>query len=263
MLDLNFKWLVGAGDEGGQPPLLFLHGFLGSADDWSSIARGLSCPSLAIDLPGHGGSMGAKGHWFEETSGALDRLMDVERIERARVVGYSLGGRVAMHFALSFPNRIEKLVVESSNPGNETSAERAARSASDDIWAEKIRHDWPGMLSEWYNQPVFSSLLDSPLLHVIKKERARGEPGRLAEALRGYSTGRHPSMWNQLSALEPDMLFIAGTRDRKYQDIGSRLQENSPRINFALIEGAGHIVHTEQPRAYLAALVEFFELEQG
>ena len=59
------------------------------------------------------------------------------------------------------------------------------------------------------------------------------------------------------------MLFIAGTRDRKYQDIGSRLQENSPRINFALIEGAGHIVHTEQPRAYLAALVEFFELEQG
>lgn len=263
MLDLNFKWLVGAGDEGVEPPLLFLHGFLGNADDWSSIARGLSCPSLAIDLPGHGDSKGAKGDWFEETSDALDRLMDVERIERARVVGYSLGGRVAMHFALSFPDRIEKLVVESSNPGIETSTERVARRASDDIWAEKILQDWPGMLSEWYNQPLFSSLLDSPLLQLIKKERAMGDPTRLAEALRGYSAGRHLSMWNQLSALEPDMLFIAGTRDGKYQDVGSRLQGSSPRINFVPVEGAGHIVHTEQPRAYLAALVEFFELEQG
>jgi len=263
MLDLNFKWLVGGGQKQAQAPLIFLHGFLGNADDWSSIARGLSCPSLAIDLPGHGDSKGAKGDWFEETSDALDRLMDVERIERARVVGYSLGGRVAMHFALKFPDRIEKLVVESSNPGIEISAERAARRVSDDIWVEKILHDWPSMLSEWYNQPVFSSLLDSPLLYLIKKERATGDPTRLAEALRGYSAGRHLSMWSQLSDLEPEMLFIAGTRDRKYQDIGSRLQESSPRINFVPIEGAGHIVHTEQPRAYLAALVEFFEFEQG
>ncbi len=263
MLDLNCKWLVGAGGERGQPPLLFLHGFLGKADDWSSIARGLPCPSLAIDLPGHGGSVAAQGDWFEETSGALDRLMEAEHIDRARVVGYSLGGRVAMHFALSFPDRIEKLVVESSNPGIEPKAERAARRASDDIWAEKIERDWPDILSEWYDQSVFSSLLDSPLLHVIKKARAKGEPTRLAEALRGYSIGRHLSIWNQLVALKPDMLFIAGTRDSKYQDIGSRLQEGSPRIKFVPVERAGHIVHLEQPRAYLAALVEFFEFEQG
>lgn len=241
-----------------QTPVVYLHGWLGSASDWDAVQPLL--PGLALELPGHG----AARHLPEAAyslAGAADAVVDavVDAVERAAadhphvgrpvLVGYSMGGRVAMTAALRHPGRFRALVLESASPGLRSDAERAARRAMDEARAAHVERDLAGFLAGWYRLPLFASLATVPgRVDATIAERLRGDPPELARALRGLTVARQPSYWDRLGDLPPT-LALAGRLDAKYVGIVNAMAA-APSVTARLVPEAGHSVHRERPAAF-------------
>src|SRR5690606_15918697 len=122
----------GAGDQGGKPggprPLVLLHGFTGRAAVWRPLLPELARRRrvVAVDLLGQGRTR------MEAQAEDLLAILDRMGLERVDLLGYSMGGRVALHLALHVPERLGALVLESASPGLASAQERAARVAHDE-----------------------------------------------------------------------------------------------------------------------------------
>ncbi len=230
---------------------------MGRASEWEVLASKLVAPTLGIDLPGHGSSpvLLEEGPWFAATCLLLEKTLIALEIPIVDIVGYSLGGRVASHFAKRFPSKVRKIVLESSHPGLTDPTQRAARLESDKKWADQIEKDWPHVLDRWYEQPVFESLRRHPGLQLARNRK--NDPFKLARAIEGFSLGHQSSHWH----LDHPALFMTGAWDQKYRAIGTEWSQVSPQIQLFIVECAGHNIHLEQPEAYLAAIARFLELD--
>ena len=258
MRTLSFR-TVNAPDE---TAVLFVHGFMGSSRDWEDLA-GAACAGrygIAVDLPGHGASVGlpAEAYIMAGASEGLARVLDAAGARRAVVVGYSMGGRVALHFALHHPERCAGLVLESASPGLASEAERAARRAVDAARAERMLGDFGAFLDDWYRQPLFASLARREgLRERMTEARRRNDPAELAHVLRGMGTGEMPSLWERLPGLRVATLAVVGALDAKYVALARRMARASPDVTVAVVPEAGHNVHAERPEAYLTHLRAF------
>ena len=245
------------------PALLFLHGFMGSSADWEAITADLESDyrCLAVDLPGHGRSL----HYPDDdlytipgAASALLSVLDEHDIAQCHVAGYSMGGRVALYFALHHPDRCRRLVLESASPGLDKDDARRERRKVDRQRAERIaRGDFEAFLNEWYRQPLFESLARHELVDEMVATRLRNDRDELACAVVGMSPGRQPPLWDRLGTLAVPVLALSGQLDDKYAALTTRLETASPLIHTALVPGAGHNVHAERPRAYLEAVRAF------
>lgn len=251
--------------DAGLPTVLFVHGFMGSAADWEYVtnALGENHRCLAVDLPGHGGSVGLTPETYtvEGATQALLDLLDELEIESPALAGYSMGGRLALYLALRHPRRCAGLFLESASPGIESTAEREARRRSDEEKAERLEsNDFEGFVRAWYRQPLFATLArDEERLHKTIEARLRNDPAELARSLRGMGTGYQPSLWGELASLEAPALAVAGELDEKYARIARLMASASPRMRTAVVSGAGHNVRLEAPEEYLASLGRFLE----
>jgi 2-succinyl-6-hydroxy-2,4-cyclohexadiene-1-carboxylate synthase len=251
--------------ESWRPAVLFLHGFMGSAGGWRDVTAALEaeCRLLAVDLPGHGYSLGLpeETYTIDGAARALLGVLDELDVESPAVVGYSMGGRLALYLALRYPRRCSRLFLESASPGIEGSAERMARRRCDGekaAWLES--GDLEGFLNDWYRQPLFASLArHEGILEQTIEARIRSDPGELAKSLRGMGTGSQPSLWKDLTKLQAPTLAIAGELDEKYTGVLRRIANSSANLRSAVVPGAGHNVHLEAPREYLALLKRFLK----
>jgi len=246
----------------GDRPIVFLHGFLGRAQDWLPITSELPSHYRAVcpDLPGHGRSVTVEPS-FDSIVTLLDHVLDAHAPTGADVVGYSMGGRLALTYALARPERCRSLFIESSSPGIEAPAERAQRQVLDaERAARMLEVGLPAFLAEWYRQPLFASLAsDEALLQRVISRRSSGSVEGLARAVEGFSPGRQAYLWPDVHRLAMPITFVAGALDPKYSEIGSRLQQELPHLRLRIIPDAGHNVHIERPRAYLQALNEHLD----
>jgi 2-succinyl-6-hydroxy-2,4-cyclohexadiene-1-carboxylate synthase len=259
--DLNYET---SGDRP-SPTFLFLHGFMGSSADWREVmvAMGDRAHCIAVDLPGHGASLGLPPDTYtiEGATRAVIRTLDDLQIFRPLVVGYSMGGRLALYLALRYPSRCAGLILESASSGLESAGERAARRAADESKAQSLEAgDFEAFLRDWYRQPLFASLArDENLLRLTIETRRRNDPGELARCLRGMGTGSQPSLWGELEDLAVPALAVAGELDEKYSGISSRMAGLNPRIESAVVPGTGHTVHAETPVGYASLLGRFVD----
>ncbi|WP_324716728.1 2-succinyl-6-hydroxy-2,4-cyclohexadiene-1-carboxylate synthase [Carboxydochorda subterranea] len=249
-----------------RPPLLLIHGFTGSTRTWQAHlgplgqARGLA---YAVDLVGHGRSdaPGEPSRYgfarvVEDLLGLMDRL-------EARVVdllGYSMGGRVAMHLALAAPGRVRSLVVESASPGIEDPEERARRRAQDEELALLLeREGIRAFVERWESQPLFATqaALDPAVRDAVRADRLSQRPHGLAFALRGLGAGVQQPLWNALGGLRLPVLVLAGEKDARYRHLARRMGALVPGARVAVVEGAGHAVHLERPEAFRSLVLEF------
>jgi 2-succinyl-6-hydroxy-2,4-cyclohexadiene-1-carboxylate synthase len=243
------------------PAILLLHGFMGQASDWDEVANrlaGFRC--VAVDLPGHGEALELPEAAFsmEGTTGALLDTLDDMGIQRPRVVGYSMGGRLALHLALRHPGRCARLVLESASPGLKTEAERTERRTLDADRAAEIQRDLPDFLDRWYRMPLFASLDGHPgLREAFVAKRLRNRPEGLVRSLRGLGTGAQSSLWDDLAELSVPTLAVAGGRDRKFVDLAFEMAAAAPPL-VPLVVPAGHTVHAEQPDLFAALVRNFF-----
>jgi 2-succinyl-6-hydroxy-2,4-cyclohexadiene-1-carboxylate synthase len=244
-----------------RPAFCFLHGFMGASGDWENIVDGLAPHAycLTVDLPGHGASTDAPS-WDYSMEGATQALADVlddAGIQQCTLVGYSMGGRIALYFARYQTERVRRLVLESASPGLAAAEERAARRAVDADRAAAIRDDLRGFLEDWYRMPLFASLQKHDLVETMVERRARNDPKALARVLDGLGTGTQPSLWDDLPDLDVPTLLLTGALDDKYVDLTAEMAFRNPSMHRVVVPNAGHNVHAERPQAFVSHLVHF------
>ncbi|HET7039983.1 MAG TPA: alpha/beta fold hydrolase [Gemmatimonadales bacterium] len=234
-----------------------LHGFLGRGDDWSALraagaARGLPefrTPDLFAPTPfgPRGGSLAAWGAWF---------AADVARQDREPViVGYSLGGRLALHALLAPAAAWQAAVIVSAHPGLASDADRAERLADDERWARRFaRDDWPALLSGWNGRPIFTgSALPSD-----RPEDAYDRPA-LAAALRYWSLGAQDALFERLAGVRRRVLWIAGQRDLNFVALGEAAVRALPRGELRVAPDAGHRVPWENAEWFCENVCEWLQ----
>lgn len=251
---------------------VLLHGFTGSGAAWGSVLidalASAVTPPVLLDLPGH-------GRWAGRTDPAHFTLASVfDLIEgagapasegagpqgRLDLVGYSMGGRLALAYAVNHPGRVRRLVLESASPGLETETARAERRASDQVLAAGLEAGGIGtFVDAWEALPLFATQASlAPAVRArVRAGRLANDPASLAAALRGLGTGALPSYWAALGALGIPVLLIAGAEDAKFVEIGRRMAERLPDARLVVVEGAGHAVHLERPDAWLDLVSTF------
>ena len=243
------------------PPVCFLHGFMGSTRDWTSITDALHDDAycIRVDLPGHGRSLNRPRHEYtmEGATQALADVLDDVGVRECNLVGYSMGGRAALYFGIHHPGRVRTLVLESASPGLTSSADRHARRMVDAERAESIRADLLGFLAKWYRMPLFASLEQHGLVKSMIDMRATNDPDEIARALEGLSVGAQPSLWERLKDLDIPALACTGELDSKYVDVVRHMAMGSHQMDTVIVPNAGHCVHAERPQAFLAHLVHF------
>jgi 2-succinyl-6-hydroxy-2,4-cyclohexadiene-1-carboxylate synthase len=240
------------------PGLVFLHGFLGAGSDWLPIARAFEerFSIRCLDLPGHG------EHNLDEAPEHLTAFLQPQ-CQHCAIVGYSMGARLALQFAIEHPRSVSRLVLESVHPGIADPRQREERLKHDLALAETLRSlpDDDAMaawLRDWYAAPLWESLQERPELleQLIQKRRAQHRRS-LAWGLEALSIGRQENLWPRLGELSMPTLVIAGEQDHKYADIAQRMSELNPRIAVMIVSGCGHNVHLEAPDTYTRVLQSF------
>ena len=241
---------------------MLLHGFTGSSAAWPQrLLDGVAAagrPPVLVDLPGHG------RHARESRARRLSLATALAVIGRAadgpvELAGYSMGGRLALHFALAFPGRVERLVLESASPGLEDDQERARRRESDEGLAMRIEREGIGpFVDYWEAQPLFESQsrLARRARTRLRRVRLANDAVSLAGALRALGTGSLPSLWDRLGEVTTPTLLLAGALDPKFVGIAERMVSLMPRARLVVVPDAGHAIHLERPDAWLAAVTE-------
>lgn len=237
-----------------RPALVFLHGFLGSGRDWLHLAKRLSDQFYCLmpDLPGHGDNLGTVDEsrlGYEALSEGLYATLSTHRSGPVNLLGYSMGGRLAMAFSLRHPERVSRLILESANPGIGNAKQRAERAALDDRLSERILAEGlRAFLDFWYRLPLFALDGRRPvLLERLVNIRAQNDPQWMAAVIRSMSPGRQPNLWPQLGELSIPTLLLAGALDAKYETITIRMAEVIASSRRLLIPFTGHNPHSERP----------------
>jgi 2-succinyl-6-hydroxy-2,4-cyclohexadiene-1-carboxylate synthase len=254
----------GSGDG---PTVMLLHGFTGSSRSLLSFAR--SWPGfsiLAVDVIGHGESDSPEevaAYTMDAFIADLDALIEVLNLNRVALLGYSMGGRIALRFALRHPERLWALVLESASTGIEDDAERAARVAGDEALAQRLERDGlEPFIDYWQSIPLWASQTSLPQekRHALRQQRLKNNVTGLANSLRGMGAGADPFVTDaQLAALTVPTLVQAGALDTKYRNLALHLGEVLPDATVQIIENAGHAAHFEQPAVFAAAVKEFLQ----
>ncbi len=248
-------------------PLVLLHGFTGSATTWIPAMDRLSpgYRTVAIDLLGHGRSdapVDAHRYGFEQSARDLLAVFDALGIARAGIMGYSMGGRLALFLAAVAPERVSALILESSSPGLREDAARRARAAQDAGLAAMLERDGvAAFVDHWEELPLFrsQSRLPDTVRAALRAQRLQHTPVGLANSLRGIGQGVQPPMHDRLPLLRFPTLFIAGALDPDYCALGREMHRVIPASRLVIVPDAGHAVHLEQPEAFTRIVLEFLE----
>jgi 2-succinyl-6-hydroxy-2,4-cyclohexadiene-1-carboxylate synthase len=215
--------------------LVLVHGFTQTADSWSGVVRRLTGADVITP----------------DIVPRADLWQTAEPLAAhgpATYVGYSMGGRLALHLALQRPDVVERLVVLGATGGIDDDAERAARRASDEGLAHSIETDGvDAFLDQWLNQPMFAN--------VPRGDDRQRNPDVLVASLRVLGTGTQEPLWSRLHELEMPVLVLAGARDEKFVALGRRLAAAiGDNARFEVVPDAGHAAHLEQADAFVALL---------
>jgi 2-succinyl-6-hydroxy-2,4-cyclohexadiene-1-carboxylate synthase len=246
-------------------PLVLLHGFTGAASTWKPFCPmwGQHSTLLMFDLIGHGEteSPGDMARYdIKKAANDLKELLDQLGIEKADLLGYSMGGRTAITFASLFPERVRKLVLESTTPGLVNSEDRDSRIQQDQKLADKIENEGlERFIDFWESIPLFRSQLNLPaeVREQIRSQRLRNDPVGLANSLRGMGTGAQPSWWNQLENFDFETLLITGELDEKFCKIATGMASRLPNPTHLTINGCGHAIHVEEREKFGTIVSEF------
>ncbi|WP_313112158.1 2-succinyl-6-hydroxy-2,4-cyclohexadiene-1-carboxylate synthase [Pseudescherichia sp.] len=237
------------------PWLVFLHGFSGCGQEWMAVGEHFSrYPRLYLDLPGHGGSSALYARDFNEVCSQLYATLISYNILNYWLVGYSLGGRIAMYYACmdnacQYPAGLQGAIVEGGHPGLTTAAAREARWLSDARWARRFRHEpLAEVFNDWYRQPVFAGLSAEQRRELVAI-RCENSGAALAAMLEATSLAIQPDLRPALRRGDFPFYYLCGEHDHKFRALGAELAAPCQLIN-----DAGHNAHRENPGGTAASL---------
>ena len=264
------------------PVILFLHGFMGDRHEFQTAIATLSQQfyCVAIDLPSHGqtdltnqgtdqfthqDSCYSQNSYYtiDFTARLIIEFLELLNIERCFLVGYSMGGRVALYLTIYFPKYFPKVVLESASAGLRTVRERSDRLARDQQLADKLENlevgDFRLFLENWYQQKIFGNLRSHPNFPQLSEQRLQKSPRELAKSLRYLGTGMQPSLWGNLLKNEIPLLLLVGELDSKFVQINQQMAQLCKFSQLDIIPNCAHNIHFENPNIFAEKIQTFLE----
>ncbi|MEM9203151.1 MAG: alpha/beta fold hydrolase [Actinomycetota bacterium] len=234
-----------------------LHGFTGAGATMQDLADRITAEVTAPDLAGHG--LGP--HPTDPTGYTVDAMAAAvlaSTDDPIDLIGYSMGGRVALTAACHSPERVRSLTLIGASAGLADPAERSARAAADDELADLIERDLPGFVDRWMANPLFATQarLGDAFLADARAQRLTNTPSALATSLREASTGRMTPLHGLLARCVMPVGLIVGADDPKFQMLADELAAGLGNARIHVIDRAGHAAHLEQPDMVAAAIRE-------
>lgn len=236
-------------------PVLALHGFSGCGDDFMPMAAALGRAVIAPDLVGHGGTDAPEDleqYRMETVVEHLEAVIEATLPERFVLLGYSMGGRTALHLAPRIAQRLEALILVGTHPGLEDERWRGHRYTGDDELADKIvKNGIEWFQNYWADNPIIATQarIPEPARSAMQAARTHNRPEGLAQSLRGMGLGVMNPTHDKLQALEVPTLLMVGDEDTKYAELALTMSEIMPNAQVSRIPGAGHCAHLERPAA--------------
>lgn len=206
-----------------------LPGAFGTPEDWAEVAARLPWANWHdIEL------------WQEPapyTAWASRFNAGARQQPRPRILmGYSLGGRLALHALVDAPACWDAAVILAAHPGLPCRAERQQRRLDDEAWAQRLEHlPWAAFWQQWQQRPVLAG---------APRPAPEFQPGMKA-ALREWSLGQQQDLREALAALDLPILWLTGERDAKFTALVPPLR----RGQQAVLPGCGHRLLVEAPQA--------------
>lgn len=245
-------------------PLVLLHGFLGSPADWDDLRsrlEGRKC--FALPLIGH--PPHTYGHMRPTPFASVSQDIAEALEPRAPydVLGYSMGGRVALHLLCSRPELFRRAVVVGASPGIDDAEERRRRALHDEKVAERLaRGPAERFVAWWYDQQIFASLRAHPAFEGLRARReatCRSHGAGMADGLRILGVGQQEPLRKPLATCPVPALLMAGSLDAKYVASNRELAAANPQFQAVTVPGAGHAPHLEQPDEFLRIVRDWLD----
>jgi 2-succinyl-6-hydroxy-2,4-cyclohexadiene-1-carboxylate synthase len=234
--------------------LVLLHGFTHTGATWSPVIKALGERYIAIapDIRGHGSASEREPITLQDVIDDVDQLVEGERFT---LVGYSMGGRIALHVALMLRGRIERLVLIGASPGIAEGNERDTRRQADEDLAHWIETaaSIERVARRWEKTPVLEGQ-PPDVAAFVHANRLLCTPEGLARALRALGTGALPSAWEHLGQLAMPVVLIVGERDEKFIAVAEEMAAAINWCEVIVVPGVGHAVHLEDPEAVASVL---------
>ncbi len=232
---------------------VLLHGFLGSHKSMEELSSYLDSSYILPDLVGHGSSPCPSeiGHYtLQAMVNQIHEVTNSTFQTPFTLIGYSMGARLALSYALAKQDRIRSLILIGGSPGIQDEADRHQR-ALDDVQKIALLEDrgLSQFVNAWESQRIFSSQRFLPSDKLLAQRRARlsTKPVSIINHLRASGTGVMKPLWGQLDKIHIPVLLIVGSKDRKYVEIAERMQPKIPSSTISILPGSGHAVHFEKP----------------
>jgi 2-succinyl-6-hydroxy-2,4-cyclohexadiene-1-carboxylate synthase len=241
---IRFSKVTDERREAGAIECWLLHGSVGVAADWRPFAKRMAAAKVgtrAVDL------------WRFLESGPLPlaefgAALNADATDEARttpkvLLGYSMGGRLALHALLEKDHPWQAAVIVSAHPGLEDNALREARRAADSAWAAKaLAGNWQTFLTEWNSQPVLGANMprDEGASAAMASHRRE-----IARSFVDWSLGMQEALWDRLSQIHIPVLWVAGEKDEKFLELADRAVSALPQARLAVAPNAGHRVPWE------------------
>ena len=246
-------------------PLILLHGFTGDSSTWTPFIDkwGRHSRLIAPDIIGHGNTDSPpelKHYHIESMANTLKTILDEVGVHEVDLLGYSMGGRLALTFAVLFPDRVRKLILESASPGLKTESERELRRMNDAKLAHFIIDKGLELFVDyWEGIPLFQTMkgLPASVQTKIRAARLRNSSQGLSKSLLGMGTGSQPSWWERLKELNSDVLLLTGQEDLKFCQIAESMSARIKKAKWIAVENTGHAIHVEEPEKFGTIVSDF------
>lgn len=252
----------------GKTPIIFLHGFTGSANDWLFIFGKFPENFLpaAIDLIGHGKSSSPVELDYYSPLAITNQLNNIFTklgFEKVILCGYSMGGRVALNFAAQFPQKVSALILESVSKGLSTEEEKNERLLNDSALADKINNEGiESFINYWMNIPLFETLknLHYKKYESIVKSKLYNSATGLSNSLRGFSTGNMNVDLKEFNKHNIPVLLVTGGLDEKFTNINTNLVNEFTNAKHEIIKTVGHNSHIENEEKFITIVNKFLQI---
>jgi 2-succinyl-6-hydroxy-2,4-cyclohexadiene-1-carboxylate synthase len=254
--DVRLSYFV----EGVGPPVTLLHGFTQSGRSWREVISKMPAgwKWIVPDLRGHGKTQTRRGApcSMDACTEDLVALWEELAVGRTHLVGYSMGGRLALHVAAHRPERVASLLTVGAHAGLDEDA-REGRRRGDDRLAERIEKEGiEAFVNYWGALPLFAGLERRGPSYVaqVREERLENHAAGLACSLRSMGAGVMEPVWGELARATFPCTFVAGQLDHGYVASARRLAAAVPDGRLEIVPRAGHAVHQKRPDAFVRVL---------
>ena len=237
-------------------PVLFLHGFTGSSNCWRNIRKEINSPTISIDIPGHNKSYFLdlnEDYTYKDFRTELFLILNKLNVKQVHLLGYSMGGRLAISFAQKYPKLVKSLILESSSLGLVSYEEKEVQKEDDNKLLTLINNSMESFVSHWKDNSLFSNQKSRNLTAYkdLNINRLKHNKHQLSKSLLSFSKANMPAFIEAFSTFDFPVFLINGKDDTKYIKINRDMMKIHKKSKQFIINTSSHNVHLENTESFI------------